>query len=81
MTPLDNTGQDFTKNPRSSTGEVLEKPSCTIKLRNSKDGVILIDTLASDLYNALSEKLPNYTSAEFGLQMVEGVQQVSFVQQ
>lgn len=69
----------FTKTPRGKDGKELSNTSKDVPFREEHDRVIQINVLAESLKNFL--EADPYTSAEFALQMVEGVEQVTFENQ
>lgn len=76
------TQSNFTKGLRDLQGQAQDK-SVTIQWRNQVEGVVDLHRLAGDietqLYSRSNTPTSAFTSAQFALTMIEGVQKIRFV--
>ena len=70
---------EWSKNLRDENGELMDEPVLPIPWSNEAKEVIDLESFAQQM-NAVLE-LNEFTSGQFGLQMIEGVQKVRFVKQ
>ncbi|NEO80118.1 hypothetical protein [Moorena sp. SIO4G3] len=71
---------EWSKNLRNENGELMDEFLISpIPWQNEEKGVINLEELAQQMNDYL--ELDQFTSAQFGLQMIEGVQKVRFVYQ
>ncbi|NEP11799.1 MAG: hypothetical protein F6K14_16625 [Symploca sp. SIO2C1] len=75
----DNVLADWTKNLRTEDGESTDTVIDPVPLRNEEKGVVNLEALAQQMNEHL--QLDEFTSGQFGLQMIEGVQKVRFVKE
>ncbi|NEO20839.1 MULTISPECIES: hypothetical protein [unclassified Moorena] len=83
--PFDVDDTEVTKDLRNANGELIVDSKIPVPWNNSAKRVINLVTFAENIKNWFNSdgggSLDNFTSAQFGLQMMEGVQKVRFVKE